>query len=78
VPLQTAFSSQWALYVLSQNLLFQNRIAHERAAAESQFLHGLIKETLRLYPVAPFIGRYLPQDAQIGGHHIEKNVGYPK
>lgn len=70
----TAFSSQWALYVLSQNLLFQNRIAHERAAAESQFLHGLIKETLRLYPVAPFIGRYLPQDAQIGGHHIEKNT----
>lgn len=33
-----------------------------------------MKETLRLYPVAPFIGRYLPQDAQIGEHFVEKNV----
>ncbi|EDW66851.1 cytochrome P450 315a1, mitochondrial [Drosophila virilis] len=70
----TAFSSQWALYLLSLNQLLQRRIAHERAAAESQLLHGLIKETLRLYPVAPFIGRYLPQDAQIGGHFIEKDT----
>lgn len=37
-------------------------------------MHGLIKESLRLYPVAPFIGRYLPQDAQLGGHFIEKDV----
>ncbi|KAM8705737.1 hypothetical protein ACLKA7_010096 [Drosophila subpalustris] len=70
----TAFSSQWALYVLSQDPVLQQRISQERAASESQLLHGLIKETLRLYPVAPFIGRYLPQDAQIGGHHIEKNT----
>ncbi|XP_023170133.2 cytochrome P450 315a1, mitochondrial [Drosophila hydei] len=70
----TAFSSQWALYVLSCDRLLQRRIAQERAASESQLLHGLIKETLRLYPVAPFIGRYMPQDAQIGGHYIEKDT----
>ncbi|XP_034114638.1 cytochrome P450 315a1, mitochondrial [Drosophila albomicans] len=70
----TAFSSQWALYVLSQDLVLQQRIAAERIAGESQVLHGVIKETLRLYPVAPFIGRYMPQDAIIGGHHVEKNT----
>ncbi|KAH8311039.1 hypothetical protein KR044_004009, partial [Drosophila immigrans] len=74
ILLQTAFSSQWALYVLSQDLLLQQRIGQERASGESQVLHGAIKETLRLYPVAPFIGRYMPQDAVIGGHHIEKNT----
>ncbi|KAH8414052.1 hypothetical protein KR222_003372 [Zaprionus bogoriensis] len=72
--LQTAFSSQWALYVLSQNPVLQCSIAKECAAGESQLLHGLIKESLRLYPVAPFIGRYLPRDAQIGNHFVEKNV----
>ncbi|KAH8359055.1 hypothetical protein KR093_004107, partial [Drosophila rubida] len=70
----TAFSSQWALYVLSQDLTLQQRIAQERALGESQVLHGVIKETLRLYPVAPFIGRYMPQDAVIGGHRVEKNT----
>ncbi|EDV92546.1 cytochrome P450 315a1, mitochondrial [Drosophila grimshawi] len=70
----TAFSSQWALYALSLDQLLQRRIAQERAADQSKLLHGLIKETLRLYPVAPFIGRYLPQDVQIGGHYIEKDT----
>ncbi|KAH8383165.1 hypothetical protein KR009_007127, partial [Drosophila setifemur] len=71
----TAFSSQWALFVLSQDLQLQKRLARERASNESQLLHGLIKESLRLYPVAPFIGRYLPQDTHLGGHFIEKDVG---
>ncbi|ALC47308.1 sad [Drosophila busckii] len=70
----TAFSSQWALYLLSLDSQLQQRIAQERALGESQLLHGLIKEALRLYPVAPFIGRYMPQDAQIGGHFIEKDT----
>lgn len=59
---------------MSQNLELQSRIAKEHTGGGSQLLHGLIKETLRLYPVAPFIGRYLPQDAQIGEHFVEKNV----
>uniref|UniRef100_A0A1B0BQX6 Cholesterol side-chain cleavage enzyme, mitochondrial n=1 Tax=Glossina palpalis gambiensis TaxID=67801 RepID=A0A1B0BQX6_9MUSC len=38
----------------------------------SPLVHGFIKETLRLYPVAPFIGRYMPRDVLIGGYHIKK------
>ncbi|XP_022216126.2 cytochrome P450 315a1, mitochondrial [Drosophila obscura] len=70
----TAFSSQWALFVLSREPHLQGRLARERVASESQLLHGLIKESLRLYPVAPFIGRYLPQDAHLAGHFIEKDT----
>jgi len=62
------------LFALSQEPLLQKRLAKERATNDSRLLHGLIKESLRLYPVAPFIGRYLPQDAQLGGHFIEKDV----
>ncbi|XP_017144070.1 cytochrome P450 315a1, mitochondrial isoform X1 [Drosophila miranda] len=70
----TAFSSQWALFVLSREPQLQCRLARERVASESQLLHGLIKESLRLYPVAPFIGRYLPQDAHLGDHFVEKDT----
>ncbi|EDW85100.1 uncharacterized protein Dwil_GK12791 [Drosophila willistoni] len=70
----TAFSSQWALYVLSTEPELQKRLAQEQLASESQLLHGLIKESLRLYPVAPFIGRYLPQDSQLGCYFIEKDT----
>ncbi|XP_034661880.1 cytochrome P450 315a1, mitochondrial [Drosophila subobscura] len=70
----TAFSSQWALFVLSREPQLQRRLASERRASESQLMHGLIKESLRLYPVAPFIGRYLPQDAHLGGHLVEKDT----
>ncbi|KAH8264539.1 hypothetical protein KR038_009695 [Drosophila bunnanda] len=70
----TAFSSQWALYALSREPLLQKRLARERATNGSQLMHGLIKESLRLYPVAPFIGRTLPQDAELGGHFIKKDT----
>ncbi|XP_030376211.1 cytochrome P450 315a1, mitochondrial [Scaptodrosophila lebanonensis] len=73
----TAFSSQWALYALGQQPDLQHRMAKELELAnptKSLLLHGLIKEALRLYPVAPFIGRYLPQDVELGGHFIEKKT----
>lgn len=37
-------------------------------------LRGVIKETLRLYPVAPFIARYLPEDNVIGNYLVPKGV----
>ena len=44
------------------------------ADKNDNLLQGLIKETLRLYPVAPFIGRYAAHDGQLGGCEIKKNV----
>lgn len=37
-------------------------------------IKGVIKETLRLYPIAPFITRYLPEDNVIGGYFVPKGV----
>lgn len=37
-------------------------------------IKSVIKETLRLYPIAPFITRYLPEDNVIGGYFVPKGV----
>ncbi|KAG8231843.1 hypothetical protein J437_LFUL008614 [Ladona fulva] len=33
-------------------------------------LKGVIREALRLYPVAPFLTRILPEDCPIGGYNV--------
>ncbi|XP_037949508.1 cytochrome P450 315a1, mitochondrial [Teleopsis dalmanni] len=72
----TAYTTEWALYLLSQNSLLQQKIYKDiqQNAAEAQLVNGLLKETLRLYPVAPFIGRYLADDATLEDYSIEKNT----
>ncbi|KAL5285479.1 CYP315A1 family protein [Megaselia abdita] len=76
----TAFSSQWLIYLLSKNEDIQTKVREEIHSSnnwmENPYIKGLIRETLRLYPVAPFIGRYLASDAVIGNYKIDKNVSY--
>jgi cytochrome P450 len=38
---------------------------------EMKYLERVIKETLRLYPAAPIIGRVLKQDVSIGNLQLE-------
>lgn len=40
----------------------------------STLLKGVIRETLRLYPVAPFVGRFMDEDTVIGNYKIHANV----
>lgn len=41
---------------------------------ETQLIRGTVKESLRLFPVATFIGRILPVDGVIGNYQIPKHV----
>lgn len=37
-------------------------------------IKGSVKEALRLYPVAPFLTRFLPFETEIGGYDIPAQV----
>ena len=41
---------------------------------ETALIRGTVRETLRLYPVATFVGRILPNDSVIGNYVIPKHV----
>ena len=75
---QTAYSTTWAIYLLSLDENLQTNICREYKTNSHQapLLKGLVKETLRLYPVAPFIGRYMAEDCIIDNYFIKKNVSY--
>lgn len=44
----------------------------------SPISRGLVREALRLYPVAPFIGRLMPQNISLKGYPVEKDVSMPR
>lgn len=80
----TAFSMQWVLYEVAKSRQLQERIRQEMRAYsqnsveddkyETSLIKATIRETMRLYPVAPFIGRLLESDAILGHFRIPKDV----
>ena len=76
------------MYLLSKHPNIQQQIADEIAESRltggieqnfepvgnSTTLKGAIKEALRLYPVAPFLTRILPQNSVIGGFVVPAEV----
>ncbi|XP_015522295.2 cytochrome P450 315a1, mitochondrial isoform X1 [Neodiprion lecontei] len=74
----TAHSMQWALFLLGSNRSVQEELfeklkgAKGESAVEKGVLKGAMKESLRLYPTAPFLTRCLPEDSIVGGYHVGK------
>ncbi|KAK7863477.1 hypothetical protein R5R35_010513 [Gryllus longicercus] len=74
----------WTLFLLGTHRQVQEKVAEELQAifqgsdrppsmqdlAEMKYLERVIKETLRLYPSVPIIGRHVTQDVQIGNYTI--------
>lgn len=89
----SAVSIQWALYLLAKNPHIQRGLHYELSEIfnksncsigktieeEAPILRGFIRETLRLYPPAPFISRILNQDIALGEYLIPagKHIIFP-
>lgn len=74
----TAYSMEWILHQLSRNVDIQEKIfesvnTNEKELERPLYLKCVIKETLRLHPVAPFLTRYIPNDINIRGYTIPRN-----
>lgn len=73
----TAFSTQWALYLLSRDTQMQSQVRQELSASpinqhETPLVRGSVREALRMFPVATFVGRILGKDAILNGYHVDK------
>ncbi|XP_014488961.1 PREDICTED: cytochrome P450 315a1, mitochondrial [Dinoponera quadriceps] len=74
----SATTMQWALLLLSgcpelQDQLFDDiKYLSPEETTQHPLLKGVLKETLRLYPVAPFLTRYMAANNFIGDYFVRK------
>jgi len=78
----TAITSNWIIYTLASNQSVQDQVRAEvqrvcgqqrsssELTAELHITRGLLKEVMRLYPVAPFLTRILSQPIDLENHHL--------
>lgn len=90
---QTTYSSCFLLYHLARNPAVQRRVYAEasalmprpsdaldakRLAAEASYARAVLKESLRLNPIAVGVGRNLNSDLVLGGFLVPKGVKYKR
>lgn len=79
----TSHATQWAFYLLSRHPEAQAKVlaeirnavggdgpVSEDALPKMPYVKAVIKEALRLYPVAPFLTRILDRDISLGGYNV--------
>ncbi|XP_025833089.1 cytochrome P450 315a1, mitochondrial [Agrilus planipennis] len=67
----TAYTMEWLLYVVGSDKAVQKKVRSLQSTEEaSSYLRSVVKESLRLYPVAPFITRILTQGVTVKGFNI--------
>lgn len=75
----TSFSTQWGVYLLAKHRKVQTEVRNEisndtNQTHETPLIRGTIREAMRLFPVASFIGRFLASDGIFGQYRIPKDV----
>lgn len=82
----TAAMLTWVFYLLTEHPDIKEKLVAEieekvgktqiqfEQLADLPFLDAVLKETLRLYPVAPAFGRAVQEPFSIGEHHFPKNA----
>lgn len=68
---------QWALYTLGLNKIVQKNLRNHLLITdilECDLLNNILKEVLRMYPLAPFITRKFSKDIYLSNHIIPANV----
>lgn len=88
--LQTSHTAIWSLYLLGSHPQEAQRARQEILAATGgsgdvqgehlaslPYLKAVVKEAMRLYPVAPFQTRALDRHTQLSGHVVPAGVGVP-
>jgi cytochrome P450 len=66
----TATALAWAVERLVRHPAALERLTEEVRAGEEEYVDAVIRETLRLRPVIPFVGRRLTQAQTIAGHDL--------
>lgn len=70
----TATALAWTLERLVRHPVVLDRLIAEHRAGETDFIDATIKESLRLRPVVPAVGRYLTAPLRVGEHHLPADV----
>ncbi|RXG53530.1 cytochrome, mitochondrial [Armadillidium vulgare] len=78
----TSNAAVWVLYSLGRNPKVAERVRQEISSVSTEeltldtfnsklpYLSGVIRESLRIYPITAFINRILTRDAEMCGYHI--------
>lgn len=66
---QTSYTTIWTLYLLSKN-----KDVRQELFKRNSIINYAIKESMRLYPVAPFLTRILPKECIFGAYKLKGGV----
>ncbi|OWR46642.1 cytochrome P450 CYP315A1 [Danaus plexippus plexippus] len=66
----TTYTALWTLLLLTRN----EDTLKESRKGDQKYIKYIVKESMRLYPVAPFLTRILPQETILGDYKLSKGT----
>ncbi|XP_045447893.1 cytochrome P450 315a1, mitochondrial [Melitaea cinxia] len=66
----TAYTTLWILWLLSKN----DEVVQNIRSKDDTYVKCVVKEAMRMYPVAPFLTRILTQDTVLGKYELNKGT----